>query len=95
MIDQMIIAIAQGKVEWTVLGMVGLVASVFALYYMSFAINLIVASLYSGCRLIPESYRIWREDLAAAHDPAWGNAQLGVTMPDGGEPIEEVEEEKT
>ena len=94
MIDQMILTIAQGKVGWAVLGMIGLIASVFAVYYISFAIYLIVASAYSGFRLIPESYRIWREDLAADYGTSWGGAQLGVTMPDGGEPVDKEEEEE-
>jgi len=94
MIDQMILVFAQSKVGWGVLGAIGLIATVFAVYYISFAIYLIVASIYSGVKLIPESYRIWREDLAAAYDPAWGGAELGVTMPDGGEPVEEEEEKE-
>ena len=94
MIDQMILTIAQGKVGWAVLGMIGLIASVFAVYYISFAIYLIVASVYSGFKLIPESYRIWREDFAASYEPGWGDAALGVTMPDGGEPVEKEEKEE-
>ena len=94
MIDQMILTIAQGKVGWAVLGMIGLIATVFAVYYISFAIYLIVASIYSGFKLIPESYRIMREDLAAAYNPGWGGAELGVTMPDGGEPVEKEEKEE-
>jgi hypothetical protein len=94
MLDQMILTIAQGKVGWAVLGMIGLIATVFAVYYISFAIYLIVASAYSGFKLIPESYRIMREDLAAAYETGWGGAELGVTMPDGGEPVEKEEEEK-
>ena len=89
MIDQIIIMLTQGIVGWIVLGALGLIATVFAVYYISFAIYLIVASIYSGVKLIPESYRIWRADLAATYDTAWGGAELGVTMPDGGEPIEE------
>ena len=91
MIDQMILTIAQGKVGWAVLGMIGLIASVFAVYYISFAIYLIVASIYSGFKLIPQSYRIMREDIAA-YEPGWGDAALGVTMPDGGEPVDKEEE---
>ncbi|NOQ65721.1 MAG: hypothetical protein GQ556_00700 [Desulfobacterales bacterium] len=94
MIENMIITLAQGKVGWAVFGMLGLIATVFAVYYISFAIYLIVASAYSGFKLIPESYRIWREDLAADYGTSWGGAQLGVTMPDGGEPVEKEEEEK-
>jgi len=94
MIENMIITLAQGKAGWAVFGMIGLIATVFAVYYISFAIYLIVASAYSGFRLIPESYRIWREDLAADYGTSWGGAQLGVTMPDGGEPVDKEEEEK-
>lgn len=94
MIDQIIIMLTQGVVGWGVLGAIGLIATVFAVYYISFAIYLIVASIYSGAKLIPESYRIWRTDLAATYDPAWGGAELGVTMPDGGEPIEEEKKEE-
>lgn len=94
MLDQMIILFMETKVGWAVFGMIGLVASVFIVYYISFAIYLIVASLYSGAKLIPESYRIWREDFAATYDTAWGGAELGVTMPDGGEPVDEEEKEK-
>ena len=94
MLDHMIIIFTETKVGWAVVGMIGVIASVFIVYYISFAIYLIVASLYSGVKLIPESYRIWREDLAAEYGPAWGGAELGVTMPDGGEPIDEEEEEK-
>ena len=91
MIDQII---TQSLVGWGVLGAIGLIATVFALYYISFAVYLIVASIYSGVKLIPESYRIWRADLAATYDTAWGGAELGVTMPDGGEPVEERKKEK-
>ena len=94
MIDQIIIMLTQGVVGWGVLGALGLIATVFAVYYISFAIYLIVASIYSGVKLIPESYRIWRADLAATYDTAWGGAELGVTMPDGGEPIEEEKKEE-
>ena len=94
MIDHMIIMFAQSKVGWGILGAIGLVATVFAVYYISFAIYLIVASIYSGVKLIPESYRIWRADLAAAYDTSWAGAELGVTMPDGGEPVDEEEKEK-
>lgn len=94
MIDYMIIMFTQTKVGWGVVGAIGLIGAVFAVYYISFAIYLIVASIYSGFKLIPESYRVWREDLAVEHGPAWGNAELGLTMPDGGEPIEEEEDKK-
>jgi hypothetical protein len=94
MIDQIILMIAQGKVGWVLFGAIGTVAMVFAVYYISFALYLIFASMYSGFKLIPGSYRIWREDMAAAYDISWGRAQLGVTMPDGGEPVEKEEQEK-
>ena len=94
MIDQLILIFAQSKVGWGVFGAVGLIATVFALYYISFAIYLIAASIYSGVKLIPESYRIWRADWVAAHETSWAGAELGVTMPDGGEPVEKKEEEK-
>jgi hypothetical protein len=94
MIDQMIIIFTQSKVGWGILGAIGLIATVFAVYYISFAIYLIVASIYSGIKLAPESYRIWRADLAVTYDTVWGGAELGVTMPDGGEPVEEEEKEK-
>jgi len=94
MIDQMIIMFTQSKVGWGILGAIGLIATVFAVYYISFAIYLIVASIYSGVKLIPESYRIWRTDLAATYDPIWGGAELGVTMPDGGEPVDKEKKEE-
>ena len=94
MIDQIILMLTQGKVGWVVFGGIGLIATIFAVYYISFAIYLIVASVYSGVKLIPESYRIWREDLAAGYEVGWGRAELGVTMPDGGEPVEEKEEKE-
>jgi hypothetical protein len=94
MIDQIIIMFSQSKVGWGVFGALGLIATVFAVYYISFAIYLIVASIYSGVKLIPESYRVWRTDVAAEYDISWGGAELGVTMPDGGEPVEEEEEKE-
>ncbi|KPK00717.1 MAG: hypothetical protein AMJ60_00235 [Desulfobacterales bacterium SG8_35] len=94
MIDQIIIMLSQSKVGWGILGAIGLIATVFAVYYISFAIYLIVASIYSGVKLIPESYRVWRADVAAEYDISWGGAELGVTMPDGGEPVEEEEEKE-
>ena len=94
MIDQMIIMFSQSKVGWGIFGVIGLIATVFAVYYISFAIYLIVTSVYSGVRLLPESYRIWRKDLAATYDTAWNGAELGVTMPDGGEPVKDEEEKK-
>lgn len=93
MIDYIILAFSEGIVGWSVLGAFILIATVFALYYVTFAIYLIVASVYSGVKLIPKSYRIWREDLAAGYEVGWGGAELGVTMPDGGEPVEKKEEE--
>ena len=94
MIDQIIIMLTQGIIGWGVLGAIGLIATVFAVYYISFAIYLIVASIYSGVKLIPESYRIWRADWVATHDTSWAGAQLGVTMPDGGEPLDEEKKEE-
>jgi hypothetical protein len=94
MIDNMIIMFAQSKVGWGILGALGLIAGVFVVYYISFAIYLIAASVYSGAKLIPESYRVWREDWAATHDTSWAGAQLGVTMPDGGEPVDEEKKEE-
>ena len=94
MLDQMIIIFSETKVGWAVVGMIGLIAAVFIVYYISFAIYLIVASLYSGIKLLPQSYGIWKEELAETYGPAWGGAELGVTMPDGGEPIDEEEEEE-
>ena len=94
MIDNIIQMFAQSKVGWGVFGAIGLIAAVFIVYYISFAIYLIVASIYSGVKLIPESYRVWREDLAATHDTSWAGARLGVTMPDGGEPVEEEKKEE-
>jgi len=94
MLDNIILALSEGIVGWGVLGAFILIAAVFAVYYISFAIYLIVASVYSGAKLIPESYRIWREDLAAGYEVGWGRAELGVTMPDGGEPVEEKEEKE-
>ena len=97
MLEHMIMLLEQGKfgwIIWGVTGVVGLIATMFAMYYISFAIYLIGASIYSGFKLIPESYRIWREDRAAAYVTSWGGAELGVTMPDGGEPVDEKEEEK-
>ena len=94
MLDYIILALSEGIVGWGVLGAFILIATVFAVYYVSFAIYLIVASVYSGVKLIPESYRIWREDLAAGYEVGWGGAELGVTMPDGGEPVEAKEEKE-
>jgi hypothetical protein len=94
MIDHMITMLTQGIVGWVVLGAIGLIATVFAVYYISFAIYLIVASIYSGAKLLPESYRAWRADMAASYDTAWGGAELGVTMPDGGEPVDETKKEE-
>ena len=94
MLDNMIIMFSQSIVGWVVLGMIGLVATIFAVYYILFAIYLIVASVYSGIKLLPESYRIWRSEAAATYDPAWGRVELGLTMPDGGEPVEKKEEKE-
>lgn len=94
MLDNMITVFSEGIVGWGVLGVLGIIAAVFVVYYISFAIYLIVASIYSGIKMLPQSYRIWREDLAADYQPGWDNAQLGMTMPDGGEPVKKEEEEK-
>lgn len=95
MIDQIIIMFAQSKVGWVVFGAIGLIAAVFIMYYISFALYLIGASIYSGVKLIPESYRIWHDERVAAYDMYWTRAQLGVTMPDGGEPVDKEKEEET
>ena len=94
MIDTIILMIANTKIGWGLIGVLGAIAAVFALYYIAFAIYLIVGSIYTGCRLIPRSYRIWREELAAGYHAGWGNVELGVTMPDGGEPVEKEEKEE-
>lgn len=93
MIDKIILMIAHTKIGWIFIGVLGAIAAAFALYYISFAIYLIVGSIYTGCRLIPRTYRMWREELAAAYHPGWGNVELGLTMPDGGEPVEKEEKE--
>ncbi|MFC1837568.1 hypothetical protein ACFLYW_02680 [Thermodesulfobacteriota bacterium] len=85
MIEQTIITLAQGKVGWTVLGSIGVIAGFFMVYYISFAIYVFLSSIYSGFKLIPENYRIWRGELT----PEWNGAALGVTMPDGGKPADE------
>jgi len=92
MTEQILTMIGQGKIGWTILGAIGLIAGVFAVYYITFAIYLIVTSIYSGVKLLPESFRIWREEWVGAHETSWAGAQLGVTMPDGGEPVEKKEE---
>ena len=94
MLDNMITMFSEGIVGWGVLGIIGIIAAVFVVYYISFALYLIGASIYSGIKMLPASYRIWREDLAANYQPGWGQAHLGVTMPDGGEPVDKEEEEK-
>ena len=94
MIDHIILMFTQSIVGWGVLGAIGLIAAVFIVYYISFAIYLIAASIYSGVKLLPESYRTIRAELADTYGTAWGGAELGVTMPDGGEPVEEEEKEK-
>jgi len=94
MIDNIITLFSETILGWGILGVFGLIATVFAVYYISFALYLIVASLYSGVKLIPKSYRIWREELAASYHAGWGSAELGVTMPDGGEPVNEEKKEK-
>jgi hypothetical protein len=94
MVDQIIIMLTQGVVGWGILGVIGLIASVFVVYYISFEIYLIVASIYSGAKLIPESYRIWHDDRLAIKDAYWAGGHLGVTMADGGEPIDEENKEE-
>ena len=92
MIDYMIIMLTQTKVGLGFIGTIAVVAGIFATYYILFAITLIIGSIYSGIKLIPESYRVVRAELAGTYDTAWGDATLGVTMPDGGEPVSEEEE---
>jgi len=94
MLEHIITTATQGIIGWSILGAIGLIAALFAVYYIAFALYLIGASVYSGVKLIPESYRIWRSDLAVGYDTDWGGAELGVTMPDGGEPIAEEEKEE-
>jgi len=95
MIDYMILMISQTKVGWVIIGAFALIATVFAVYYIAFALYLIGASIYTGMKLIPQSFRIWREDLAAGYGSVWNGAELGVTMPDGGEPVEKKEKKET
>ena len=44
--------------------------------------------------MLPESCRILRAEFAATHDVAWGGGELGLTMPDGGDPIDEEKKEE-
>ena len=94
MIDYMILMISQTKVGWVIVGVFGLIAAFFAVYYIAFALYLIGASIYTGIKLIPQSYRIWREDLAASYGSVWHGAEIGVTMPDGGKPVEKKEKKE-
>jgi hypothetical protein len=94
MIDQIILMLTQTKAGLGIIGVVGVIAAVFAVYYISFALYLIFGSIYSGFKLIPQSYRIWREELATGYHMGLGGAELGVTMPDGGEPVEKEEKEE-
>jgi len=93
MLDYIIILLTQTKVGLVIVGAIGLVAGIFAAYYILFAITLIIGSIYSGIRLFPASYRVLKAQLATAYETSWGGVDLGVTMPDGGEPISEEKEE--
>ena len=92
MIDYIIIMLTETKLGLGIIGSIGLVAGIFAVYYILFALTIIFGSIYSGIRLIPESFRVLKAELAGNYDPFWDGANLGATMPDGGEPVSEEDE---
>ena len=90
MLDQMVIAILSSKVGWVLGGAVGLVAAMFALYYIAFAVIMIGGTACSIVKILTENYSLRK----AAYDTAWNGAELGITMADGGEPVEKKAEKK-
>ena len=49
--------------------------------------------LYLLCNLSYRYLNLFRRQVAT-HDTSWAGAQLGVTMPDGGEPLDEEKKEE-
>lgn len=90
MLNELIITILSTKVGWVIGGIAGLVMAMFALYYILFAILMIGGTAISMVKILTENYSLRN----AAYDTAWNGAELGVTMPDGGEPVKKEKEEK-
>ena len=94
MLDQMIIAIMSGKVGWIIGGAIGLVMAMFALYYITFAVIMIGGTACSIVKILAENYGLRKAAADNAYAPEWNGMELGVTMPDGGEPVAEKKKEK-
>lgn len=94
MIDKIIVTILQTKVGWFIGGVFGAAIAVATVYFVAFALIMIGGSARSIIKILIKDYHLRKAARHTAYDTAWNGAHLGVTMPDGGEPVAEEKKEK-
>jgi len=72
----------------------GLLMTYYMAYYIFHMIALFVMTISTGIRMLPEITGASEVASTAAYDIPLDQANIGYTMPDGGEPVSEDEEEK-
>lgn len=72
----------------------GVLLAYYMVYYVFHMIALFVMTMSSGIRMLPEISGARQVATSAAYDIPLDQANIGFTMPDGGEPVSENEEEK-
>lgn len=93
MIDHMIATLLQTKFGLLLGGVIVLTLAISILFYLQLAIFMICGTTFSIFKKLGEMYSL-RKTARTTKDLNWYGGQLGVTMPDGGEPVSEKEEEK-
>ena len=93
MIHHMIGTLLQTKVGLILGGVILITLAVSILFYLQLAISLLWCSTYSIVKKLVEEFQA-RKAARTANDLSWHRLQLGVTLPDGGEPVSEKKEEK-
>ena len=72
----------------------GLLLAYYMVYYVLHMVALFVMTIYSGIKMIPEIAGAKEATSPAAYDVPLDQGSFGYTMADGGEPVDEDEEEK-
>jgi len=75
--------------------LVGAMLALFFIYYVSIAMILFVGSIYTGFKMLLQEGLVKKERTVAGNEPPpVVDPSLGLTMADGGHPVEKDEEQK-
>ncbi|MEJ2689015.1 MAG: hypothetical protein P8130_03530 [Deltaproteobacteria bacterium] len=93
MIEQMMGTIFQTTAAWVLGAIIVSAIAVSILFYLQLAVFLIGGIAISVFRNFVEKFNHWKM-VRTTNELSWKGAQLGITMPDGGEPVAEEKQKK-